>query len=144
MPQNWSNSNILNLGSCQLPPKQLASPFKTLYQLNPRFLPLLLQASIVFPPCLTPNPPSVITTKVKRRCCQSNPQLSLSLLCLAHLCLSPSLLISDRAVRTVPGCSAFIQLCFVFECLRLCVLRCEYCFSISHVSLAFSITGKGQ
>lgn len=128
MAQNWSNSNILNLDSCQLPPEHLASPFKTLYQLNPRFLPLLPLASIVFPHSLTPNPPLVITTKVKRRCCQSNTQLSLSLLCLSHLCLSPSLLMSGRAVRTPPRCSAFIPLGFVFERLRLCVHRCEYFF----------------
>lgn len=139
MAKNWSNSKILNLGSCQLLPKQLASPFKTPYQLNPRFLPPLPQVSIVFLHSLTPSPPSVITTEVKRRSCQSNTQLSLSLLCLSHLCLSPSLLISGRAVRMVQGCFPFIQLCFVFECLHLCVL-----LVISLVSLAYSKTDVGQ
>lgn len=54
---------------------------------------------------------SVITTTVKRWGCQSNSQLSLSLLCLSRLCLSLSLWISGWPVRTVLGSSA----CILFE-----------------------------
>lgn len=79
-------------------------------QIPPPPPPSSLYCIPVFP---HPPPPSVITPKVKRRSCQSNTQLSLSLFCLSHLCLSVS-------VRAVQACSACIQQGFVFE--RVCSL----------------------